>query len=162
MRRWLIVTSILVLAGCGGAGFLLPFDPAPLVGNYTGNWQNQTFSTTGGATMSLSTNSGAQTATMVLDLNGSVFGGADPAAVTMNGTYNDNGMTVTGTTTVFGQMTFSVNGAGVVSGSAPNVPGSTVDSMSFFGTISNSGANITYTLAMAGGGNATGTLTLTK
>lgn len=162
MRKSLYLLGAAVMAGCAGSGIARLFNPVPYIGTYAGNWNNLTFSTTGSATMDVAADTTAKTASMVLDLNGNVFGGGDPPAVTMNGTYNNAQMTVSATNTLFGNMTFTVDSNGHISGSAPNVPGPNVDSITFNGTITATGANLTYLIALAGGGTANGTLVMTK
>jgi hypothetical protein len=111
------------------------------VGTWTGTWTNDTFGSTGPASLILSIDEEAQTLDAVLDIGGNVFGGADPDAETFSmpllpGTYE-------GSSAVFGSYAVTVNADStleIVATEMPAIPAGTftvsasVDGDSFSGT----------------------------
>jgi len=144
---------------------LTPSNAAKMNGSWTGTWRNATFATTGGITMSVTTDTVAQTMQVVLDVNGNVFGLSDPPAETFSGSYSPTtGATLTRTSTVFGSVTITVTPTGQISGSVTNVPVSGISRMDFTGTVSvgpPAVINLSYTVTFTSGGVATGIATLT-
>ncbi|MBI2828358.1 MAG: carboxypeptidase regulatory-like domain-containing protein [Acidobacteria bacterium] len=135
---------------------------AGAAGSWTGRWTNNTFGSSGTMTMTLAANTIAQTMQMTLDVNGSVFGGSDPAAETTSGAYTPEGATVTKTSLVFGNVTFTISSTGQITGNGTNVPSATVSRIDFTGTATPSTMNLNYTVTFRAGGTATGVATLTR
>ena len=79
------------------------YNISDFVGNWSGQWNNTTFGSTGSTTMTLTSDATNMTAQMILDMNGNVLGGADPAPMTLDGTYTDTEFTVSATTDLFGE-----------------------------------------------------------
>ncbi len=137
---------------------------AVLSGNWAGGWRNNTFGTSGSATMTLGSDTIGQTFQATLDLNGSVFGLGDPPPQTFNGTYTPaSGATINVTSPVFGTLAATVSPAGQISGSLTGVPGGSISRVDLTGTATPTVITINYTITFAGGGGtATGVLTLNK
>lgn len=138
-----------------------PYNISDFIGNWTGQWDNTTFGSTGSTTMTLTSDATNMTAQMILDMNGNVLGGADPAPMTLDGTYTATEFTVSATTDLFGEFTLSVNSQGVLTGQGINVPNTFIDRVDFSGTATPMEITINYIVtftADAGGGTAVGVL----
>jgi len=134
-----------------------------IAGNWTGTWNNATFQSTGSAALAIATDTTAKTFSATLTLGGNVFGGSAPPPQTFSGSYTTGaGVTFTGHDSLFGDITFTLTPAGVLSGSATNVPGTTVSAVTFSGTASAHAITILYTVTLKAGGSASGVVTLTK
>lgn len=158
--------AIVVLSGCLGSSSSTPapaFDPTPIVGTYTGNWHNLTFGTTGTGNLVFAANTTAKTATVDLTLTGNVFGAPSPSPLHLDGSYTGSKYTgsATGNAT-FGNVTLSIDSNGNISGTAASVPGGTVSSMTFSGSVVGKTVTLNYTVTLVAGGTANGTFTATK
>jgi hypothetical protein len=152
----LIVLSALALGSCS----VLKLDVASAVGSWSGSWHNTTYTTTGTATMTITQDTTSKTVTMVLTLNGPVFGGGPPGPQTITGSYTDTAVSVSTTTPLFNGITMSVNNMGSVSGTAH--PAS-FDSVTFSGSLTSASMSLNYTIYQpAGVQYAVGTLAMTK
>ena len=134
--------------------------PAAFAGNWTGSWVNNTFSTVGAASLSVAVNTAAQTFQFTLALSGNVFGAGTPPPQTMSGTYTGAGATITGHSTLFGDVTMSIGSNGAVSGQAINVPNANISRIDFAGTATPQTITITYVITFNTSGIGTGVLTL--
>jgi hypothetical protein len=133
-----------------------------LAGNWIGTWNNTTFGSSGSAALAIVVNTSAKTYAVTLTLGGNVFGGSAPPAQTFSGSYTTaSGATFTGHDSLFGDITFSITPAGVITGSATNVPSSNVSAVSFNGTASATTITINYSVTLKPSGTAAGTVTLT-
>ena len=115
--------------------------------------------------MSLTSNSANMTAEMILDLDGNVFGGTDPDAMVLPGTYTATEFTVSAQTDLFGLFTLTVDDQGDITGTGVNVPSEGIDNFEFTGTSSPTEMNMNYTINFSqawGGGQAFGVLNLIK
>ncbi len=136
---------------------------AALAGNWSGQWNNNTFSTTGPASMAVSVNTAAQTFQATITLGGNVFGGSAPPPQTFSGSYGASGITFTQSSPVFGNVTATIGPDGTITGSATNVPSASVSRVDFTGTATATTITINYTITFtpgAGGGQATGVMIL--
>lgn len=119
-----------------------------------GTITNSTFSTTGDVTANISFNSTTNVATIVYDVDGSVYGGGDPAAETitldMTNFINNGTSTLTATSATYGDisvtLTFYDDNTGTFSGTATNEPSGQVTNATFSGTFSISGSSVTFTI----------------
>jgi len=134
--------------------------PELFQGSYTGSWTNQTFGSTGGASLSQGVVRSTQTVLTQLTLSGNVFGGSAPPPMVFVGTYSASGYTSSGTSSLFGPMTMTVGSDGTWKVTATYVPGGTVTSFSITGTARMEGFSGTYTIGFTGGGGATGTVVM--
>jgi len=141
---------------------MTPSAAAKLAGNWTGTWKNNTFSTQGTETLAIAVDTVAQTMNITLDVNGSVFGGADPAAETLSTTYTLTGATFTKTSPVFGNFSLAITPAGSLTGSATSVPGGSITRVDFTGTITPTLITVNYTITFNTSATATGTATFAK
>ena len=156
-------TQAVTLAGTTTVNITMtPAEEAGAAGNWAGQWNNTTFGSSGSMTMTLAVDTIAQTTTMTLDLNGSVFGASDPAAETTTGSYTTAGATLTKTSAVFGNVTFDITSTGQITGNGTSVPSATISRIDFTGTAGVSTIALNYTVTFTAGGTATGTGTLTK
>jgi hypothetical protein len=160
-----IGVTMLLAAGCGGATQPMVGGPStdPLTvmaaaGNWTGNWNNVTYGSTGSSTASVTVDSANNKATFVLDLNGNVFGGTDPAAETFTGTYDDNSFTFSGPSNVFGLLTLTIKKDGTVTGSATPPRGA----VTLTGTADKSKITVNYAIKNPPNADILGYITLTK
>jgi len=120
----------------------------------SGTWTNNTFSTTGDVDTIISFNTTTHIATLVFDIDGSVYGGADPAAETFTlnmSNFITNGTdTLTATSATHGDLsvtlTFKDDNTGTFTGTAINEPNGSVTSASFSGSFSISGSTVTVTI----------------
>lgn len=119
-----------------------------------GTWTNVTFGSTGDVTAAITFNATTNIATIVFDIDGSVYGGADPAAETftldMTDFINNGTATLTATSAVYGDisvtLTFYTDNTGIFSGTATNEPTGQVTNATFSGTFSVSGSSVSFTI----------------
>lgn len=133
------------------------------VGVWEGQWVNTTFSSQGAASLEVTADTTNKTAQLVMDLDGNVLGGADPAPITLNGTYTETEFNITTTTNTFGDLTLDIDEQGNITGSAVNVPNANVEKVDFNGVATPETITLNYTVTFAasiGGGTAVGVLTL--
>jgi hypothetical protein len=130
-------------------------------GNYSGQWNNLTFGSTGGMTLSVTINSQTNSAGFTLDLNGSVFGGGDPPAETYSGNFTDAEFRSTSTSAVFGERLLVVRADGTMSLRAFDVPGS-ISWFTMDGQFTGTTMNGTYVVGFPGGTTANGTWNLAR
>ena len=131
-------------------------------GTWTGSWMNTTFSTTGPISAVVTVNSAAKTYSAVVTIGGNVFGGSAPPPQTFSGSFSDTtGVTYSGTSSVFGDLSFTISPFGAIQGSAMNVPGPNVSSLTFSGSVTPTTITVSYTATLKAGGTASGTATLT-
>lgn len=134
-----------------------------IAGSWGGGWLNNTFSSSGTATLAITTNTTAHTFSATLHLTGNVFGGSAPPDQTFSGSYSTStGVSYSGHSSLFGDITFTVTPAGVINGVATNVPSANVSKVTFSGTASAHAITIDYTVNLKAGGTASGVVTLTK
>jgi len=137
---------------------------AAFAGNYSGQWVNNTFSTTGSANLAVTVDTNAQTFQATLTLGGSVFGAGTPGPQTLSGSYSSFGGTITQTTPLFGNVTLNINPmTGGITGNCTNLPNPNISRIDFTGTGTPQRITINYTITFTsagGGGTATGAMTL--
>lgn len=138
-------------------------DPIDFAGNWTGRWENLTFGSKDSASLTVTIDTTLRTLSAVLDLDGNVFGGSDPPPITLNGVYDDEGFSASGSQAPYGDMTLSGDTAGNLAGSAVNVPNAGIDSVSMSGTYDAAVLALNYVVHFAfGGGTANGIITMEK
>jgi hypothetical protein len=130
----------------------------PLLGTYTGSWTNQTFGSTGPATITV-TDTAAGVITISSLLGGNVFG-QGPTSFTVPVSIHPGGGTVN-TMTSFGPLTSTASANGTFSGLLTFNPGGPIATMTFNGSVANGLVQLTYTIAFRAGGSADGILTAT-
>jgi hypothetical protein len=143
----------------------LTMTPAPIaafIGNWSGQWTNTTFGTSGTATMTFNADTVAETYQITADLNGSVFGQPDPEPLSFNGPYSATGSTVITIPSPFGNAQVTITQTGQITGSVTSVTIGNITRLDFSGTATSSTIVINYTVTFNGGATATGVLTLNK
>ncbi|MBT8386798.1 MAG: T9SS type A sorting domain-containing protein [Ignavibacteria bacterium] len=138
------------------------FNPDDFEGMWRGTWFNNTFQSTDSAFLSVTFDQGANTLEAILDLDGGVFGGSDPDPITLTGTYGSSGFNAMGTSSTYGTMFLSGDGAGNMTGRMPNVPNPGIDSTTLSGTFNATNVDLAYIVYFTGGGTADGVINLVK
>lgn len=174
-RRWFVTgLSALALAGfamtgCGGGGqadISVPsgnrFEPASYPGDWTGDWNNTTFGSTGSAKITFTNDGAASKLTIRHELGGNILGLGAATPETFEGTYTATGITMTGSSTRFGEMTLTIDNEGRITGQGVNVPNPTIDRVDFTGVITPTRIDINYTVTFAVGPAAKGTASVVK
>jgi len=134
------------------------YTPTQLVGNYTGVWNNTTFGSTGSASMQISYNATTKVASITFDVNGNVFGGADPTPETWTCTVGIDGCKASFNSSVFGAGTFVLRPDGTMYiRSVPSIGYFNMD-----GYLTSTNLWGAYTVGLGGGVKAVGTFSLSK
>jgi len=154
---FVLLSALLLASICPS----LAQSPDDLEGNWMGRWENLTFGSKDSATMTVTLDTALRTANVILDLDGSVFGGTDPAPLVMTGSYTGAGFTVSGDAAPYGPITLMGDNAGMLSGLAPNVPSAAIDSVTMSGSYDEDSLTLDYTVYFPVGG-ATGIITMEK
>nr|MEE4269219.1 hypothetical protein [Candidatus Krumholzibacteria bacterium] len=123
----------------------------------SGTWTNNTFSSTGNFMAEASFVPATNMATFIFDIDGGVYGGADPAAETFNVDLSDfiaNGTAdINVTSATYGDvsmsLTFYTNDTGTFAGTAINEPSGNVTDAMFSGTFEIDGGAVTLELGSA-------------
>ena len=95
---------------------------AELVGLYTGEWQNTTFGSAGETNITVEVDEVANVVMVTVDLDGNVFGGADPDPFVLELDLTED-PPYTLETELLGEATLDVDASGAVSLEAPAIPG---------------------------------------
>ncbi len=144
------VTLALVFASSAAAQ---PFSQ----GLYSGGWQNTTFGSTGDASFLVQLDGSDLTVTV--DLNGNVFGGADPDPLVLTGVLDEEGtmLSAAGHPT-YGDVSLNVGAGGAISGAATSIPDAFITETGFTGTIDETELNLDYTVSFTQGTPAEGVI----
>lgn len=129
---------------------------------FAGTWTNQTFGSTGGATMAVKVDRAALTLGVTLTLTGNVFGAAAPAPETFTLPISAAGATNTGRSKTFGDVTATLKADGTFTFKGENVPSNRVKGIDGNGTWTTSAINFTYNVALSDGSAAKGVVSLKK
>ena len=165
MKKFLsasLLAPILFVAcsgGGGGGGGAATFNSATYLGTWTGTWTNTTFSSTGAVTVTVAES--GSTYTLQFDMDGNVFGGANPAAESFTASVSSaNANLISISSSVYGTLTGTLAANGTLSGSGSAIPGA-VDTFTLTGTwnATQITANVTITFDAGGSANAVATLT---
>ena len=137
---------------------------ALIAGHFAGPWHNLTFGSSGTVDLTITLDPKRGRLKIVTKLTGEVFGVAAPTPETFTAKLDASHPTkpVTVTSKTFGKVTSALQPDGTITANAADVPGSRVDTFTFMGHLSASGFAGTYTVGLAGGTQANGTITLTK
>lgn len=133
------------------------------VGSWQGQWVNNTFSTQGNVSMTVTLNGqNNQEAAYSIDIDGNVFG-IDPAP--LSGTaplyctpFSTDMITIVGG----GDNSYTFDNAGNVTGSTTNIPFPGIDSVDVSGTINRQNIILNYTVNFTFDASAEGLVTLSK
>src|SRR4051794_22163601 len=120
---------LVVAALTGTASAAAPFTPATLAGKWSGTWKNETFGSTGPASITAKSLAGNSKLLFTADFGGNVFGCADPPAESTKpltkGTganhWGPTGFVIKGGSKDFGALTLTYKSAtGALTGSGAN------------------------------------------
>ncbi len=153
------VAVMVLIQGCGDTALT----PDTYVGTWTGTWTNTTFSSTGAAAVTVTkATRAAGDLNFAFDLDGNVFGGSNPASEAFEATVAATAATLTAkTSSVYGDVTGTLNGDGAISGSGTNVTGQ-VKSYTVTGTWSATKIDATVAITFDDDSTAAATLAFTK
>ncbi len=146
--------------GGGGSGAAVSTDAAAnlsLITNFInaglikGTWRNNNFGSSGAITITPSFDTATNKMTVIVDIDGNVFGGADPDPETFTVDMTDFIKNGTATVTlhsdtygdITGTVTFLSDGTGTFTATATNIPAGATNA-STSGTFSISGTTVTY------------------
>jgi len=135
-------------------------DTEAAAGTYAGTWTNTTFGSTGAATATVAFN--GDMVSVTIDLDGGVFGEADPEAFTFEGAFTADGASISGTSDLLGAFTFTIDAAGSFAIDAPEVPSERIGAFNAAGVFGGGSLSGTYSVTFPEGGGAEGTFEATK
>lgn len=171
---WVIVAVIAVacLWGChgstvavengGGNGGDGEFNVPAYAGTWTGQWNNTTAQSTGSVDLDVAVDRDGQTATFELDLGGPVLGVVlDPDPVTINGTYDEDSLSVDDAAGIYGDINVEIDDNGNITGQI-NPPADHIDRVEIAGTVTETRIEINYTVYFSDGRIFDGTMELDK
>jgi adhesin/invasin len=142
------------------------FNATPYAGTYNGTWTNTTFGSTGTANAVVTVNSANNTASVTVNVTGSVLGsGSGVSNLVRSGSYTATGVTFTGNVPPMGDMTVTgVAGASsiAVTASGTNVPNAAITRWDANGTLTPTSLQLNFTVTFTSGPPASGTISLTK
>jgi hypothetical protein len=125
-------------------------------GEWEGEWVNTTYGSTGPIALAIAVDAAERTATLTIDLGGSVFGSGDPAAFDFVADLT-TAAPFTVATPLLGEATFDVQATGAFTLEALEVPAAGIASFRATGTAAPTGIELAYTVGFDDGGSAEGT-----
>ena len=138
------------------------FKPMDFQGYWSGMWYNSTFNTSDSAFITVIINNTDSSISLTMDLKGNIFAGKNPGPATMTGKYSDDGFDVSGNSPAYGDMFFSGDSAGLITGRLPDVPSQSVDSVIFNGHFDADSLSLGFNAYYSGATLATGYIKLNK
>ncbi|MGI8785673.1 MAG: hypothetical protein ACR2L2_18730 [Acidobacteriota bacterium] len=133
-----------------------------LAGNYTGQWNNLRFGSSGSMTTNIVVDTNNLTGSFTLDLNGSVFGGNDPPPETYNGTYGVSGVNLSSNSPLFGIRTLTIKPDGTLTMRAYDVPNPNITFFTMDGEFTGTRFVGTFLIGFPDLSTASGTFFLNK
>jgi hypothetical protein len=139
------------------------FNVSRYLGTWTGTWINNTFSSVGTNTLTISADESAMTVTIAFSTTGHALGtpGGVPTQSNMTA-YDDSGFTATATLNVYGTATITVDADGDITASGVNIPAGGIERWDATGTITDTQLVLDWTITFTGGATATGRTTLNR
>ncbi len=163
MNRHIVLFAAIALVISPAASIAQGVNPLDFTGDWQGRWENLTFGSKDSASLTVTADTLLGTLEAVLDLDGPVFGGSDPAPITLTGTYDAAGFSVSGSQAPYGDLTLAGDTNNVMGGRAVNLPNPGIDSVTLLGKYTEDIINLTYIVYFAfGGGTANGVLSMEK
>ena len=138
------------------------FKPLDFQGIWRGMWYNNTFSTSDSAIVTVIINEPTSAISLTIDLKGNIFVGKNPGPATLTGTYDQNGFNVSGNNEYYGDMFFSGDSTGMITGKAPDVPSASVDSIIFNGNFNIDTLGLNFMTYLGGNPLSDGIIRLKK
>ena len=135
-------------------------------GTWVGSWTNNNFDTTAELTITITVNEDG-TANFSLELTssdtGAPFGSLPPDVKTFDGTYDENGLTVSVQDDFLGNLAVTITSDGVLSAESTEIPAlGSGSSFTVEGTLGSNSADLMYTLTFPDGSTNPGTVMLSK
>lgn len=112
--------------------------------------------------MDIAVNTTNKTATVMADAGPNLFGEGDPPADNFSGSYSSSGVTFSGVSNKYGNVTMTISPTGAVNGGATNVNSSVVDHFTFTGTATSTQLSLNMNVHLLNGTSHTGTVILNK
>lgn len=135
------------------------------VGTYVGTWNDMTFGSSGPITVAIKVGGiGAIGSPVVVDftLGGNVFGGNAPPPQTFTGTVVSLGLSFSGSSTFFGNVTWLLATSGAFTATGVDVPGGNVSSFSASGSIVSNHLSASFHISLLGGMTANGQMNASR
>lgn len=130
-------------------------------GNWVGSWTNTTFGSTGAITATLTIDEASLQATLLLDVDGPVFGTQDPMPFTVVAPLGPTSIHVDYNAPQHGPIQFDLE-PGDFHVVSVDVPAGGIDAWEYDGTDTETSHTATFTVHFTGGGSATGTVAVQK
>lgn len=156
-----VTITVTVDGVAGTADMTITVDWTSLAGTWVGTWVNTTFGSTDALRWVFTVDVDNLTMTLVVDMDGPVFGLSDPAPLEAEGTLGATTFAVSVNAPLHGPVTFDGSPTDITFQST-NVPAVGIDAWTSTGSIANGQYAGTFTIAFTGGGTAQGTAQLTK
>lgn len=145
----------------GSVTLTVTLDWTEFEGDWSGEWTNTTFNSSGAITATLTIDLATLTATLVIDVDGFVFGVEDPLPMTVVGEIGATTIEVDHDAGLHGPVQFDL-GPGDFSLSSIEVPADGIDAWDYEGTNSATEHSGDFTVHFSSGSTAVGTVTVTK
>ncbi len=158
----LFVPVLALLASACGDDEDDSFDASLYAGTYAGTWTNTGNGTTGPATIAITVDEKAKTASLTLDFGGNYLGLGDPPAVTIAGVFDDERATVKGSDDLFGNYNVTIEKDGKITGLMENMAGGLIPKLSYTGTLTKSTLDADYQVTFNDNSTANSVLKMTK
>jgi hypothetical protein len=151
----------------GDGAFVALDTQTTVTATFAGTWRNTTFGSSGSASLTITGDSYNQTYSGTSTVGGNVFGGAPPLPEMYANIFTPSGGTFTTHSSFYGDVTMTVTPGGAITGSAENVPSTSVSRATFTGTIAPPGPNAqtitaNATIYFRAGGSASCVTTLNR
>lgn len=156
MKKIILFITIITLP------VIAQFNPLDFQGYWRGMWHNDTFNTSDSAFVTVTINNADSSISLTMDLRGNIFAGNNPGPATMTGKYNQDGFNVSGNSPKYGDMFFSGDSKGMITGKLPDVPSANVDSVIFNGHFDADSLLLDFMAYYSGITLATGVIKLEK
>lgn len=145
----------------GTVSLVVTIDWEAFEGNWVGQWTNTTFGSTGAITATLTIDVATLEATLLLDVDGFVFGTQDPMPFTVVSPLGPTRIEVDHDAPLHGPVRLTLE-PGDFDVSSVNVPADGIDAWTYTGTNTETSHTGTFTVDFSGGGGASGTVNVQK
>ena len=145
----------------GTTDITITIDWTQFAGTWVGSWLNTTFGSTDAISWVFTVDVDNLTMTLVVDMDGPVFGLSNPAAIAAEGTLGATTFSASANAPLHGPVTFNGSPDNITFQST-SVPAVGIDAWTSSGAIANDQYTGTFTITFTGGGGAAGTSQLTK
>ncbi len=132
-----------------------------LAGEWTGEWRNTTYGSTGEVLVDVRVDGAARTATITIDLGGAVFGGGDPEPFEVTVDLSA-APPYAASTALLGEITLSMTDTGAFTLAAADVPAEGIATLSATGTAGSERVDLEYSVGFDDGSTAAGRATLLR